>query len=108
MNHTEPRIPTGQPEKSFDCLLRHLDSDRDCAGRRYEEIRQKLIRFFAWNDCGMQEDLADEVLDRVALRLESEAVRDLMAFAWGVARNLVRESRKRLPEVAIDDLPPDQ
>jgi DNA-directed RNA polymerase specialized sigma24 family protein len=90
---------------SFEALLLRLHPDREHAGSKYEEIRQKLIRFFDWNDCSQEEGLADEVFDRVALKLETEDIRDVIAFTWGVARNVLRESRKRPSLLAIDDLP---
>jgi DNA-directed RNA polymerase specialized sigma24 family protein len=93
------------PGTELELLFRHLDPDRDAAGVKYEEIRFKLIRFFGWNDCDFEDDLADKVFDRVASRLQQEDIRNLRAFIWGVARNIVLESRKKPPALPIDDLP---
>src|SRR5260370_8775058 len=49
---------------SFESLLQRLDPDRERAGGKYENIRRKLIKFFQWNDCFAEEDLADEPLGR--------------------------------------------
>jgi hypothetical protein len=79
----------------FDDLLRRLDSDRERAGERYEQMRRKLIKFFEWNDCVSPEDLVDETFDRVTRRLGDETVRDLHAFAWGVAKRIRQEAHKK-------------
>ncbi len=91
---------------SFESLLQRLDPDRERAGGKYENIRRKLIKFFQWNDCFAEEDLADETLDRVAQKLGSVEVRDVGAFLWGVAKNVVREAGRRPPTCDLDDLPP--
>ena len=89
----------------LEALLRRLDPDRDCAGQKYEDIRRKLIRFFRWNGCCLEEDLADATFDRVAQKLASVEVRDVAAFVWGVARNVALEAGKRRPPSALDALP---
>jgi hypothetical protein len=48
---------------NFDALMLRLDTDRNRAGDKYEEIRWKLIRFFHWNSCLDAEKLADEAFD---------------------------------------------
>ena len=35
-------------QESFDALLGWLDSDRDKAGAKYEQIRSGLIKFFTF------------------------------------------------------------
>ncbi len=90
----------------FETLLRRLAPDRDCAGEKYEDIRRKLVRFFRWNDCFPCEELADQAFDRVAHKLGSEQIHDVPAFLWGVAKNIVREFRKRPPLVNLEELPP--
>jgi len=64
----------------FEVLLQRLDSDRECAGEKYEDIRRKLIRFFRWNDCFPGDDLADQTFDRVAQKARS-------ASRWGLGRD---------------------
>src|SRR5260370_21814440 len=61
---------------SFESLLQRLDPDRERAGGKYENIRRKLIKFFQWNDCFAEEDLADETLDRAPKSWE--ALRSVM------------------------------
>jgi RNA polymerase sigma factor (sigma-70 family) len=82
--------------EAFDRLLARLDSNRDCAGERYEVLRHKLIIFSAANGCTSPETFADEVLTRITRRIdEGEQVRDVSSYALGVARLLLREIRKQ-------------
>ncbi len=55
--------------EALEQLLRLLDADRERAAERYELIRRKLIRLFAWRGCAFPEELADETINRVAKKL---------------------------------------
>ncbi len=55
--------------ESFHSLLGWLDLDQETAGQKYEKIRQRLIRVFAGRGCFEAEELADETISRVALKL---------------------------------------
>jgi DNA-directed RNA polymerase specialized sigma24 family protein len=73
----------------LDALLLHLDSDRQRAGSRYEELRTRLTRFFQWKGCREAEELADEVFDRAGRRLAAgEELRsgNPASFLQGIAR----------------------
>jgi DNA-directed RNA polymerase specialized sigma24 family protein len=66
------------------------------SAERYEELRQRLIRYFRWERCPVPEDCADEAFNRLAKRLvEGERVESLEAYLYGVARFLVKEERAR-------------
>jgi len=83
-----------------------LDPDPTHAGERYEAIRRRLTKFFEWNLCTRSEDLADEVFDRVAAKLDSEEIRELDKYCFGVARFVCREAYKKMhQETKIQDLP---
>lgn len=97
-----------EPVKGFEKLLRHLDENRERAGEKYEEIRRKLARFFAWNDCFPEEDYADMTFDRVASKLVTESIHNIVAFIWAVAKNIKRECYKRPRSISIEDLPPEK
>lgn len=76
-------------------LLKILDlEDREEAGRKYEELRRRLIRLFRSRSCSDPEGLADEALIRAAKRfhqgLELESG-DPTAFVCGIANNLAKE-----------------
>lgn len=87
----------------LDRLLAALDPDRDRAAAKLLLLRAKLVNFFAWSRAKFPDELADEALDRVAKRLAAgETIRsaDAGAYAYGFARNVLRESwsRPRLVE----------
>ena len=60
--------------RAFDRLLDWLDEGADSAGRRYLEMRQRLVAFFDRKNCATPDELADETLNRVARRLDEEGV----------------------------------
>jgi len=81
---------------AFDRLLRSLDADPTRAAVRYEEMRRKLAKFFEWRGCPPAEEHADEVLDRVARRLdEGIEILNVGAYCYGIARLLLREVATR-------------
>lgn len=53
----------------FEDLLKWLNTDRDRAGEIYEEIRTSLIKGFCAHGCTVPDELADETINRVALKL---------------------------------------
>ena len=86
----------GLTPRAFDTLLARLDPDRDEAGRKYDELRRKLIKFFGLWGCSSPEDYADESLDRTARKIfEGEDVKNLHGFVIGVARLVHKEMVKR-------------
>jgi RNA polymerase sigma factor (sigma-70 family) len=85
-------------QEQFDSLLSWLDADRELAGRKYETIRSGLIRIFVSRGLNDAEDLADETINRVMLRLPSIRKNykgEPACYFYGVARNIIRECRKR-------------
>jgi hypothetical protein len=76
-------------------LLMRLDSELENAWEKYRSLRCRLVKFFEWNQCTFPEDLADEVLDRVARKPQEEEIRDVTEFVIGVARNVRFEAFKK-------------
>ncbi len=94
--------------EAFDRLLGQLGPEPESAAREYEAIRRRLIDFFDWRGVLAPEALADETLDRVARKLdEGEAVENLRAYCYGVAKRVLLEWDKRQAReaVALRDLP---
>ena len=90
-------------QEQFDSLLTWLETDRDLAGRKYETIRAGLVRIFVSKGFSDAEDLADETINRVIIRLPD--IRENYSgepahYFHGVARNIIRESKRRR-EVAV-------
>jgi DNA-directed RNA polymerase specialized sigma24 family protein len=85
----------GLTQAAFEKLLRGLDPDRSAAGDKYENLRRKLARFFAWEGCEFGEDLADEALNRLARKLdEGEQIGGMERYAFGVARLMLKEEAR--------------
>lgn len=87
-------------QSAFDQLLNWLDQDRDLAGRKYEEIRSRLIEIFTGRGCLEAEELADETINRVTSKLASlsgEYVGDPARYFYGVAQKIHLEHLRRRP-----------
>jgi DNA-directed RNA polymerase specialized sigma24 family protein len=80
-------------------LLALLHPDEAQAAVEYQNLHQRLSRFFEWNNAQDPAALADEALDRLAKRAAEssmeEGVRNVSAFALGVARHLLQEEARR-------------
>lgn len=82
-------------KEAFDRLLAMLDADREQAGRKYESVRLKLVKYFQWRGAALPDREADETINRVARRIEEgEGVYNLNAYFYGVARLVLAESLK--------------
>ncbi|MDQ3253520.1 MAG: hypothetical protein M3R15_06380 [Acidobacteriota bacterium] len=90
-------------QAAFDSLLAWLDADRDQAGKKYENIRQRLIKIFTCRGRPDAEELADETINRVTIKapeVAKEYVGDPALYFYGVAQKVYLESlRKRPPAV---------
>ena len=93
------RSPT--PEE-FEKLLAWLDSDPEEAGRKFNLIHSRLIKVFASRGCIDAEALADEVTNRVAVRIDkvmttySDPLRCCLGFVEFVYQEYQREEQKRI------------
>jgi DNA-directed RNA polymerase specialized sigma24 family protein len=95
------RAKAGLTANELETLLAWFDDDRERAGERYEVMRLRLIEWFARRGSGSAEDLADEVLDRVAKRLAAGEIVQSGGFFLGVARHVFMESFSRAGAVAV-------
>jgi DNA-directed RNA polymerase specialized sigma24 family protein len=100
-------------QDAFDHFLTWLDPDREQAGKKYEDIRRRLIKIFACRGCSASEDLADETINRVIRKSQELAdsyIGDPALYFCGVARNVHLEYVKKnpvFPPVPAPD-PPEQ
>jgi len=60
-------------EEAFDKFLYWLNPEREKAGKKYEEIRHRLIIILACRGCAEAEELADESINRVIQRAQEMA-----------------------------------
>ena len=92
-------------------LLAALDPDPDAAAKVFENMRSKLIKYFEWSTCLDAGERADEVIDRVAQKIEelrnAIRVKDKFLYALGVARNVMKEYRKKTRLISLDGMKPD-
>lgn len=100
-------------QEAFDKLLAKLDTDRERAGERYENLRQKLITFFECRGSLSPEDHADETINRVARGIESGKeiyVSNPASYFYGVARNILKEywEKRERDTTPIDGLTRDK
>ena len=104
----------GLTPEEFEALLAMLHSDREVAGRMYEETRNRLIRLFRLWGCTDAEAQADETFNRVARKVAQGQVREPskpFPFIAGVARNvflewLRKQRRIPIPGPGSEDGPP--
>jgi RNA polymerase sigma factor (sigma-70 family) len=89
----------GPTKEQFEEMLKWLDLDHDRAVNRYEEIRKYLMRVFTNRGCTDVAALADDVFNRVALKmpeLRATYIGEPGKYFHGIARNVAREHfRKR-------------
>jgi DNA-directed RNA polymerase specialized sigma24 family protein len=93
-------------EELFEALLSWLDPDREQAGRKYEEIREKLIKVLSSRGCNEPEDVADEAINRVTEKLrtlDSKSDGDRIRYFFAVGYRVFLEHRRKKPV----SLPPD-
>jgi RNA polymerase sigma factor (sigma-70 family) len=86
----------------FDRLLDWLSADRESAGSKYEKIRVRLIKIFTCRGCCEADDLADETINRVTVKL-GEIVEnysgDPALYFYGVAQKVHLEYLRKKPLV---------
>ena len=82
-------------QEDFDQLLRWLSTDREEAGKKYELVREGLIRFFRYKGCHDSESLADETINRVASKvstLDTTQNFKTITYFYGFAANILLEN----------------
>jgi RNA polymerase sigma factor (sigma-70 family) len=88
-------------------LLSWLDPDLEQAGQKYETIRAGLVKMLIRRNCSAAEDIADDVINRVAIKvpeMRDSFKGDPAKYFYGVARNVVREYQRRaLREEPFDE-----
>lgn len=95
-------------QEAFNKLLAWLDVDRERAGEKYATLHKKLVTIFQSRGFSPAEKHADEVLDRMARRLDDSAGRpaiqtnDPETFALGIARTMIAFESNRRPEAKED------
>jgi DNA-directed RNA polymerase specialized sigma24 family protein len=89
--------------RGFTRLLDRLHPDSAQAGQEYERLRRVLVKFFDWRGLASPDECADEVLDRLAVKLGETAVEDVKKYALGIARLVALERRRGPAFSPIDE-----
>lgn len=89
-------------KEALERLLALLDPDRDQGGRKFHQVRRRLVRLFEWRGARFPDDLADETILRVARRLEDgveirsdDPFRYFCGVAHLVFKEVLRERRRQ-------------
>jgi DNA-directed RNA polymerase specialized sigma24 family protein len=98
--------------EKFASFLEWLSPGGEGAGEAYERLRYSLCTFFSLRGRPFADELADETINRVMLKAGEEEIENKLAYCYGVARNVLRESWRRdrrhadVEEVADAAAPP--
>lgn len=85
----------------FEKLLCWIDPDREEAGRKLRLIHSRVIQSFVCRGCIDAQSLADEVSNRVAVRIDKvitdypDPLRCFLGFVGNVHREYLREQRQQ-------------
>ena len=102
---TETKLKKEVTREKFASFLKWLSPESDGAGEEYERLRFRLCTFFSQRRCGFPDELADETINRVILKSSEEDIENKLAYCYGVARNVYRESlRKERSHLNIDEV----
>ncbi|HEV7375401.1 MAG TPA: hypothetical protein VGN95_11830 [Pyrinomonadaceae bacterium] len=92
--------------EKFANFLAWLSPQSESAGEEYERLRFRLCTFFSQRHCLFSDELADETINRVILKSAEENIENKLAYCYGVAKNVYRESlRKERNHLNVDEVP---
>jgi DNA-directed RNA polymerase specialized sigma24 family protein len=101
-------------EESFNLFLSWLDPDRDSAGKKFEDIRRRLLVVFDGRGCLRSEELVDETLKRFIRRLPAmldsfngDPIPYLLVTAHHLHLEYIQKQWLPLPENVADMLATD-
>jgi DNA-directed RNA polymerase specialized sigma24 family protein len=104
------RMPTPAGDRralsaqGFARLLERLHPESGQAAQEYEQLRRSLVKFFDWRGVSTPDECADEVLDRLAFKLDATPVQDVKKYALGIARLVALERRRGPVMSSIDEV----
>jgi DNA-directed RNA polymerase specialized sigma24 family protein len=89
----------------FTHFLERLHPDPEQAGQEYERLRRALVKFFDWRGVSPPDECADDVLDRLARKLEDTEVENVQKYVYGIARLVALERRRAPAFSSIEAMP---
>lgn len=91
--------------EEFDRFLAWLDPDPEQAGEEYEQLRYRLRLYLAQRHCNSADELVDETINRVILKIHTTQIDNKTSYFYGVIRNVYQEwLRRQRTYVDIDDV----
>jgi DNA-directed RNA polymerase specialized sigma24 family protein len=101
----ETKVKQAVTREKFAGFLEWLGPDGEGAGEAYERLRFRLCTFFSQRRCRFPDELADETINRLMLKAAEEQIENKLAYCYGVARNVYRESlRKERNHLSVDEV----
>jgi DNA-directed RNA polymerase specialized sigma24 family protein len=102
---SETKVNKEVTREKFANFLAWLSPEGDNAGEEYERLRFRLCTFFSQRHCSFPDELADETINRVILKSSEEKIENKLAYCYGVAKNVYRESlRKERNHLNVDEI----
>ena len=89
--------------ENFGMLLSWLDPDRESAAQKYGRIRDRLVRIFVCRGCYEADELADETINRVTIKMpviKDGYVGEPASYFFGVANKVHLEWLRKQKKVA--------
>lgn len=92
-------MSTGATERTpslqgFERLFAFLDADTERAAAKYEQVRLRLLKLFAWRGCTPANEFVDRTVERVIRRVSDgseHTVAEPYQYFYGVAMAVLRE-----------------
>ncbi len=101
----KPRLKKEVTRENFAKFLEWLAPDEQTGADEYERLRFRLTTFFSHRKCRFPEELADETINRVVLKIEEEKIENKTAYCYGVAKFVFMESlRKEKEHENVDEI----
>lgn len=88
--------------EAFRALLARLDADEANAAKKYQQLRDNLVRHcFKAHEFLRADELADQTLDVLAKKMSSEEIAKLDSYAFKILDNLLANHSRRRPTVLL-------
>lgn len=81
--------------EGFERLFAFLDADTERAAAKYEQVRLRLLKLFAWRGCTPANEFVDRTVERVIRRVSDgseHTVAEPYQYFYGVAMAVLRDS----------------
>jgi DNA-directed RNA polymerase specialized sigma24 family protein len=91
-------------KEDFEALLNWFSTNKEEAGKEYEQIRDRLVNFFCFKGCADSQNLADETINRVTLKLTKlnlTQTENKISIFYGFAQNVYHEYRRQVSKQEI-------